>query len=181
MDFKVNREILTTNEVAFDGIQEQSVELDYILPDYFPDIFKLIKCQLQPKITSSSVLNDKITYELVVGIKVLYCSEQSSAVECVCQKMNYSKTIDLGKSCENPIVTLVPKVDYINCRVVNQRRLDLRGAISTKIKATCEQKQEVICNAFGMNIEMKKTPISYAGRKLHATKMLDINEEFDLG
>jgi len=46
MDFKVNREILAANEVIFDSVQEQSVELDCILPDYYPDIFRLIKCRL---------------------------------------------------------------------------------------------------------------------------------------
>lgn len=106
MNFKVNREILSTNEAVFDGLQEQSVELDYILPDYFPDIFKMIKCQLFPQIVSSSVNGDKICYELTVGIRILYCSEQSSAVNCIEQKMNYSKTVDLGKVCENPMLTL---------------------------------------------------------------------------
>ena len=181
MDFKVNREILGTNEVVFDGIQEQSVELDYILPDYFPDIFKMIKCQLDPRIVSSNISNDKITYELIIGIKILYCSEQSSAVQCLDQKMSYSKTVDLGKNCDNPIATLNAKVDYVNCRPVNQRRLDLRGAISTKIKVTCEQKQQIICDAYGMNVQMKKTPICYAANKLYASKRITITEEFDLG
>ncbi len=181
MDFKVNREILGTSEVVFDGLQEQSVELDYILPDYFPDIFKLIKCQLDPRIVSSNVSGDKLTYELVVGIKILYCAEQSCAVQCIEQKMNYSKTVDLGRIAENPVVMLKPKVDYANCRVVNQRRIDLRGAISTKIKVVCEQKQQVICDAYGMNVQLKKTPVSYSGNKLTASKRITVSEEFDLG
>ena len=44
MDLKINREMLSVSEKIYDGVQEQSVELDYILPDYYPDIFKLIKC-----------------------------------------------------------------------------------------------------------------------------------------
>ena len=50
MDLKINREMLTVSESIFDGIQEQSVELDYILPDYFPDIFKLVKCCIVPSV-----------------------------------------------------------------------------------------------------------------------------------
>ena len=50
MDLKINREILSVNEKIYDGVQEQSVELDYILPDYFPDIFKLIKCSITPSV-----------------------------------------------------------------------------------------------------------------------------------
>ena len=40
MSFKVNREIISSDEVVYDGFQEQAVEFDCILPDYYPDIFK---------------------------------------------------------------------------------------------------------------------------------------------
>ena len=46
MELKLNKEIVSVKEAIFDGMQEQSVELDYILPDYYPEIFKLIKCQM---------------------------------------------------------------------------------------------------------------------------------------
>ena len=39
MSFKVNREIISSDEVIYDGFQEQAVEFDCILPDYYPDIF----------------------------------------------------------------------------------------------------------------------------------------------
>lgn len=181
MDLKVNREIIGTNEVIFDSIQEQSVELDYILPDYFPDIFKLIKCQMEPRIVSSHVSGDRVNYEMVVCIRILYCAEQSRAVQCVEQKLNYSKTIDLGKNCECPTAFLRAKTDYVNCRVVNQRRLDMRGAVSTKIKVSCVQKQQVLCDAFGMNVQLKKSMLSFAASRLEVSKRITVTEEIDLG
>jgi len=42
MSLKINRENLSVSEKIYDGSQEQSVELDYILPDYYHDIFKMI-------------------------------------------------------------------------------------------------------------------------------------------
>jgi hypothetical protein len=44
MDLKINREMLPVTEVILDEMQEQSVELDYVLPDYDPDIFRMIGC-----------------------------------------------------------------------------------------------------------------------------------------
>lgn len=181
MDFKVNREILGTNEVVYDGISEQSVELDYILPDYFPDIFKMMKCQILPQIVSSSISGDKVYYDLIVLIKILYCSSDNNGVHSVEQKLNYSKTIDLGKSHENPILCLTTKVDYVNARAVNQRRLDMRGAVSTKVKVTAMQNQEIISDAYGMNIELKKKPLCCPSKKINTTKRINITEEFDLG
>lgn len=181
MDFKVNREIFSTNEVVFDGSNEQAIELDYILPDYFPEIFRVLKCQLSPRIVSHSINGDKLTYELVVGIRVLYISENSNALRSMEQKLNYTKNIDLGKSVEKPAVSLLPKTDYINCRVVNQRRLDFRGAVSIKSKIMAEKKQQVITDAFGSNVQLKKSIVTYPTNRLVASKRATIVESLDLG
>lgn len=182
MDFKVNREVIGMNESLYDGSQEQSVELDYVLPDYYPDIFKLIKCLVTPQIVSSSVSGDKASYELTAQIKLLYCAENSGAIQCVDQKMNYTKTVDFGRMCgEPPAVSILPKVDYINCRVVNSRRIDLRGALSVKVRASGRQQQQAVSDAFGMNIQLKKQPVTLSSSRLYASKRVDITEDFDLG
>lgn len=181
MDLKVNHEILTATEVVFDGLQEQSVELDYLLPDYYPDIFKIIKCIMKPRILSYSVNGSKVTCEMSVSIKVMYCSENSSGVRCIDQKLNYSKLIDIGKAAENPVVSCTARSDYVNCRAVSSKRLDIRGAVSIKLRVSADVRQEVVSDAFGMGIQLKKQPVSYAAARLHATKLLNISEELDLG
>lgn len=181
MDFKVNREIFSTKEVVYEGSNEQAVELDYILPDYFPEIFKVLKCQLSPRIVSHSISGEKLTYELVVGIRALYISEDSNAIRSIEQKMNFTKTIDLGKPVDKPQVIIIPKADYINCRVVNPRRLDFRGAVSTKVKVIAEKKQQIVSDAFGGNIQLKKDTVSYPTNRLAATKRATIIEDLDMG
>jgi hypothetical protein len=74
-------------------------------------------------------------------------------------------------------VSITPKVDYINCRVVNKRRLDVRGAISVKVKVSTLREQSVVCDAFGMNVQLKKTPLKYTITKLCAEKTATFNEE----
>lgn len=180
MELKVNKEIVTVKETVFDGMQEQSIELDYILPDYYPEIFKLIKCQVCPKILSYSVNDDKVVYELAVQIRIMYCSEESTTLQCITQKLNYSKSIDLGKTYDSVTVCLSPKTDYVNCRVVNQRRLDIRGAVTIKAKVFAEQKREVISDAFGLNAQIKKQAVPCASNKLSAIKQFIIDEDIEL-
>ncbi|MGN1411942.1 MAG: SPOCS domain-containing protein [Oscillospiraceae bacterium] len=177
MDFKLNKETISINEVVFEGNHEQSVELDCILPDYCPDIFRVIKCVTDTKILSQNVADDRVSYEMAVSIRVLYCSEHECAVRCINQKLNYSRTIEFGKPCPNSFVEIIPKVDYINCRVVNKRRLDIRGAVSIKVKVNSLKEQSVVCDAFGMNIQLKKTPLKYTISKVCAEKTAIFNED----
>lgn len=181
MDFKVNRETLGVSETTYDNNQEQSIELDYVLPDYYPDIFKLIKCLAKPEIVSRTMAGNKATYELTCCVRILYCSEGSEAVQCVTQKLTYSKTVDLGQVGECPILTLTPKLDYINCRAVNQRRIDLRGAISTRVRLVCRTRQQVVSDASGMGIQLRKMPVECVFNKLSAFKRIVVSEEVDLG
>lgn len=180
MDFRINRETIPVSENVFEGVQEQGVEMDYILPDYYPDIFRLVRCEVVPVITGYSVNGDKLSYELRCDIKILYCSEGGSALQCVTQRQNFSKTVELGRTGENFTARLTPKTDHINFRAVNKRRLDLRGAVSVKISVTGETAQEVISDAFGMNIQIKKTPVRFASKKITAEKTLQLNEEIEV-
>ncbi len=180
MDFKINREMVSAAECIYEGIQEQGIELDYILPDYYPDIFRLVRCEVQPVVTDYSVSGDRLSYELRCDIRILYCSAAGAVLQCVSQRQSFSKTLELGKFCENPVVSMKTKTDHINYRAVNKRRLDLRGAVSVKIKVEGEKKQEVICDAFGLNVQLRKTPVRFAAKKLTAEKTIQLNEETEL-
>ena len=114
------------------------------------------------------ISGDKLTYELRCDIHILYCGENSRDVQSVEQHRSFTKTVELGKNAESAEVRLVPKADHANFRAVNKRRLDLRGAVSVKVTVTGQREQEVVSDAFGMNIQLKKTPVKFAAGRLSA-------------
>ena len=180
MDLKLDRETVPAAEMIFDGLQEQSLELDYILPDYCPDIFRLIRCEAVPVITDWSVSGDRLSYELRCDIHILYCGEDGTVLQSVDQQRSFTRSVELGKNAEIPEVKISAKTDHVNFRAVNKRRIDLRGAVSVRICVTGEQKQEVISEAEGMNIQLRKMPVRYAAKRLSAEKNVRIEEEIEL-
>ncbi len=180
MELKLTKETVPAAEMIYDGLQEQPIELDYILPDYCPDIFRLIRCEAVPVITEWAVSGDKLTYGLRCDIHILYCGEEGCTVQAVEQQRSFTRTAELGKSADNAEVRIVAKTDHVNFRAVNKRRLDLRGAVSVKISVAGEQQQEVVSDAEGMNIQLKKAPVRYAAQRLTAAKNVRIEEEIEL-
>ena len=181
MDFKLNREIFTASEVVQDSSYEQAVELDYMLPDYFPDVFRVLKCRLMPRIVSHSINGEKLTFELSAAVIIMYLSEGSDKLNCIEQKLSYTKSCDIPVGLKNPCVSVLPKSDYINCRVVNQRRLDLRGAVTTKVKLTGEKAKGAVSDAFGGNIQLFHEAVTFPTHRLYASKRVTIIEELELG
>lgn len=175
------------SEVIFDGQTEQGVEFDYILPDYYPDIFKIVKCCLTPKIVSYSISGDsKLVCDGIVYIKVFYLGDSSNVLNCIEQRFTYSKIVELGKnSADNvigsPVISIIPKVDYCNCRAVSGRRIDIRGAVSCKVKVTGTRAFKIISDACGDGVETKKQSIMYSGERLTGTKQFTVREDIETG
>ncbi|MBQ5317618.1 MAG: DUF3794 domain-containing protein [Oscillospiraceae bacterium] len=181
MDLKVTKETISSLEIIFSDTNEQSVELDYILPDYCPEIFKILKCITIPSIISHDIVDDKLSYEMEVCIRVLYCTENNPSVQSIEQKLTYFKKIELGRKCTNPDISVTPQVNYINCRAVNQRRLDIRGAVLTTIIVKDLISNDIITDVSGGNIQLKKESVTYQSDYIKSQKTVNISDKFDLG
>lgn len=137
MELKINREMIPVTETILDDVQEQSVELDYVLPDYDPDIFRIIGCEMHPTIVSYTTASDRITYELRVDIRILYCGAGSTLLQCVSQQMMFSRSavknitlseeVELGAA-KPPIRSIVRN----NVRLVHQETSILAGKLIVK-------------------------------------------------
>lgn len=180
MELKLTKESIRINEVVYDGCLEQSLELDYLLPDYCPSIFKVLKCKIIPKITSERIGGGKLTIDGVAFIKIIYVSEENHRIRSLCQKQVFSKSVDLKDNCDDGVVRSHIQCDHINCRVVNQRRLDIRGSVSIKATVTAIRTIEVLGGVSGSGIQINNQQITALDRKLCASKEFTIREDLEL-
>lgn len=180
MELNLTHESICINEVVFDGVLEQPIELDYLLPDYCQSIFKVLKCKIIPKITSQRIMNGKLLIDGVAYIKIIYVSEESYHIKSITQKQVFSKAVDLKEPYENGMITTYCKTDYVNCRVVNQHRLDIRGAVSIKATIICARNLDVISKASGMGVQIDNKKVTALGQRLSANKEFSIKEELEL-
>ncbi len=180
MELKLERQTFCTGQTVLCTSAEQSVEKDFVLPDYCADIFRILKCVVDARVLSQSINGSKLTFELGVSARVLYCSEGDSKVNCIVQKMNYTKSVDIENSCTDPAVSITPRCDYVNCRVISPRRLDIRGAVTSDIKVVCKAENSIITNASGCNIQLRKQLVTFPAKRLTADKRVTVIEELEL-
>lgn len=180
VNLKINKETIRSSEKICDCMQEQTMELDYILPDYYPEIFRIIKCIAEPKITSCITEDDRASYELTVCLKIIYCTEGDSKPQIVDQKLVYNRTVNFDKSCKSPSVFINAVTDHINCRAVNKKRIDIRGAVTIHICAWGETEAEAVCDVFGGDIQLKRISVACPSSVLRAQKRSCISDEFDI-
>ncbi len=181
---ELNSNIINFSETIYEGQAEQGVELDYILPDYCPEIFKILCCRLTPKIMSYNLVGDsKLSLDGSVEIKMLYLTEGSDAIHCIEQHYTYSKSVEIGKSAvpdgEDVFIKLTPHADYCNCRAVSSRRVDIRGAVSTKIRITAIKDYSM--PRLPENIQIRKKELLCCANITCAEKQFSVREEIETG
>ena len=180
-ELNLMKDIICVNEIVLDSSAEQSVELDYLLPDYYPNIFKLLKTQIVPKIQSQKISGNKLYLDGISAVKVIYLSEEAHRICSIEQTIPFSKTIDLASECQTPIVHVTARCYFVNARAVNQRRLDIRGGISCKIKVTEPREIMTVCGGQGNGLQFHMTPMSVCDEKKYAVKQFTVTDELELG
>lgn len=179
MDFKLTRENFTVQKALLDTVNEQSVELDYVLPDYCPEIFKVLSCRIYPSAAKRTHSGSKLSYELSVLVRVVYISEDGeiSAVE---QTLCYDRTVDLGFSPKLPAVYIEPTVSAKSCRVVNKRRIDIRGVVSVRVKVMCDDQIAAVTSAKGGGVQLRTSKVTYPAKRLFITKRVTVIDEVEV-
>ena len=159
MEYHLRTEVLQGTEVVFDGCQEQPVDLTLSLPDYCPDIQRILKCQIYPCITSKSIVGDSLEVNGNTMLRILYVDSVGLPIRC-CEKIStFTTNIPMKKTLDNPIAFVNAKVEYVNCRATSPRKLDIHGAFSVCAKVLEHVPQDILCDIEGDDIQQMKSEI----------------------
>ena len=180
MELKLSRQPLYINEIVLDLEVEQPIECDALLPDYCPDIVRILKCSVQPAVTSRRVSGLRVELEGTACVTIHYVSNGAGIAKGE-YKVPFAKSIDLKGEPMAPIVTVDARVSYINCRAVNQRRLDIRGAIALHVQVISCREDAVITGGEGMGVQLKKERhcatriLGQSTRETHFSEQLELS------
>lgn len=172
-------EAIKMNDVVFSHVAEQSIELDYILPDYCCDVFKILKAQMRPSILSERISGNKLMIDGVADIKVVYLGEDGQKISRVEQKQTFTKNIELKEEYQDAVVNVRAKCDYFHCRAQNSRRLEMKGVVTLSISIFCPKTVEAVCNCEGLQLHKKK--IEVCEKELFASREFTVREELQIG
>lgn len=181
MECKATGESVFAKEVLFEGNCEQAVDADFTLPDYCPDIGKLLKCRMEPMITSRQVSFDALTVEGTTRVSVIYLDDRDKKIRCCDRSYPFTASVPYDKASENVTLLAEAHVDYVNCRAVSQRKLDIHGAFTLHMTAVCMKPVELITDAQGEGLRLKKCGAAISDLACCVQSSFDISEAMELG
>lgn len=175
MDISLKREDYKYLKTLSDNSVEESVEAELTLPEYMPEILRIIKSSAEPKINSCRLVGDRVTVDGVCDLRMIYTAEDG----CI---YTFSQSVPFTRHCENADFTdacdvnAKVSVSYVNCRATGTKRAEIKSGLVIKICVCREEKEDVISLNETKDIEQKIMSVkamSLGCKKTRAFSMSD--------
>lgn len=141
-------------KILSDNTIEESVEAELSLPEYMPEILRIIKSTAQTKVNSCNIVGDRITVEGVCELRMIYTAEDG----CI---YSFSQTRPFVRYCENPEfnnasdVSASISVSFVNCRATSTKRAEIKAGLTIKFNVFTEEKEDILSLSDCKSIEQK--------------------------
>lgn len=179
MDFNVRKDYISVCETAFQGSAEHSVDCDVTLPEYMPDIVRILRCSAVPGIQTHQITGDRITAECECLVRVLYICEEGK-LHGYDQTLHFSKQIELKSARPVTEVFVGARTDYVNYRVSGQRRFEVHGAVTVFARADDKKRYELISCAEGDGVTAKSESMEVCDLTALAEKTFSVSQTCEL-
>ena len=138
MDYDLLKNSISLKEYTLDTVSEQPVDVDITLPDYCPDIEKILKCTLVPKIYTKNISGGQLSVDGAATIRIIYV-DSNSKLRSFEYSTPFSASYSLKSTPEQYIVLIDTKSEYVNCRALSPRKLVIHGAFSLYSKVVTKK------------------------------------------
>lgn len=154
MELNLHRRSVAACELLLDTAAEHPIECDVLLPDYCPDIVRVLCCQVQSAVTDCSVRKTTFTVDGMAVVKLCYVGEVGG-VRKTEYKIPFSKSFELKNEPVRPIWSVTCEQGHTNCRAVSRRRIDVRGVIMLHVKLFDAAQQQAVDSVEGMGVQLR--------------------------
>lgn len=180
MEHNILKEPVYSENTVCAETAEVPIDADFILPDYCPSIAKIFKCTVNPRIVSRSFNAQSADIEGMLCINVIYANADNEICAYEYQS-RFSHSFAL--SCEERELRAVCRIktEYVNCRAVSDRKLEIHGAAALFFNAVCRKATDIITDYDDPDAQLRRECIPAAAPMGAAEKYLMLEEEIEIG
>ncbi len=117
-----------------EGKVEETVQAELNLPEYLPDIQRIVRSAAVPQIDSCRAVGDRVTVDGSCLLQLLYVADDG-------QMYGYSQTVSFVRHCENEAfadaadLSATADVLTVTCRATGTKRAELKAGVLVTVAA----------------------------------------------
>lgn len=151
------------------AISQITLDDDYNVPDYRPDIVKVLKEKGELRFEEVRAANGAVWMKGSLRFRVLYRSEQGNGkISCLQGEIPFQEKLNIDGLQENENVTAAGEIEDITIGVINSRKLNLRAVVVLRVTAEKEVDEEFSAVLYNGD-EYEQKPVQQEGLTLLAS------------
>ncbi len=180
MDATIQSKNIPVYRGMTDSYFELPIETEILVPDYVAEVFRIIKCTVVHTVFQKSMISGKILIEGYHKVSVFYQAENSSAICQIEQKLPFSKNFEYrGEAVGEHRITVTGQCEYLNCRAINQRRIDVRGSYGMTASIKTFDEMPVVGAIESETIYQKFIDLNYISYNSTVEKQFTMEQEVE--
>ncbi|MBQ4612533.1 MAG: DUF3794 domain-containing protein [Clostridia bacterium] len=179
MEQLLQKQSMTLMNAVLDATQDYVLGGDFILPEYCPDVAVVLKCLIKPYVQSRRFNGNVLTVDGTAVVRVLYLDEERRCV----REAEFSQPINCSlhgqNECDRALPIVDVAVDYVNCRAVSPRRIEVRSGLTVSARAYAAQTAELPARSADERLFTKGVQKTVATPLVETEKIVTVNELLD--
>ena len=178
MDLNTEKQSITICEKLREETIEQSIDNEIMLTDYCPDIARILKCSANSKIVNQKISRSTLSLDGNLYLTILYVDENGQ-IRSFEQPLSYYREIDL-KSENVSDAVISSKLDYLNCRAVTPRKIEVHGSLTICAKLYACNTVELMSNVKDDCIQLDMLSENITNYLGSTERHITLNDEYEL-
>lgn len=168
--------VIKTKKTVFSDIKEQSIEADLILPDYYPDISKILKCSVVPVNESVTVSGDRISVAGIANIKLIFCGDEKT-VNIYETQVKYTKVLQCTNVEATDTLDVVQSLGVLNYKALGPKRVEIKATAVVKVNVQRLNETAIISEVDKISVQKHTCVSNYMDLTSFICSELEINEK----
>ncbi len=181
MEYMVEKEGFDVCEKVFEGAKEQPVDIELSLPDYCPDVERILKCRMSAGITSKSITGDRLDVEGSITLRLYYLDSKKRNLRFCEHSAPFSCSFNIKNADSECVSRVRTRNEYLNCRAVSPRKLDIHGAFSVMAAVYKSVPSEIVTYMDGDDIQQRSHTVRISDLRGCSGQQFSLSEVLDIG
>ena len=138
---ELERQVLHKNREVGRAFSQMTLDDDYNLPDFKPDLTKVIKERGKIHLDEIHVNNGHVWFKGVLEFDILYRTDlDSRKINCLNGEISFQESLSIDGTEELDPVKVEGRIEDISVSVINSRKLGIRSLV--EFTAVAEKPEE---------------------------------------
>ena len=145
MTIDTTKESICINQLIGQKSENAVIEGDMIVPDIKPDILNTIMTNGNICIYKEEVLDGKVRIDGTIQVYIIYLADdENGTVRSLNTSLDFTENVQIPNAMEGMNLIIQPKVNSIEAKVLNGRKINLKANVNFSIKVYSNENIEII-------------------------------------